>query len=246
MIDIQEKVLLAHHTTFRIGGAARYFLAAQSRSELTEALKWAEEKGVGYLIIGGGSNLLVSDFGFDGLVIKIKNSNIKIQNDNEKCKIITDAGVPLAKIILETTRAGYSGAEWGFGIPGTIGGAICGNAGRLGQDISQVVDKVFILDADFKEMVLSREDCNFDYRESRFKRTGEIILGAELIFQKGNSEEIQKTLSEAKEVVKKYPPFPSAGCIFKNYKLKDNDDLLRRHPELAERVRGEDRRWLFN
>ncbi|TSC53606.1 MAG: UDP-N-acetylmuramate dehydrogenase [Parcubacteria group bacterium LiPW_39] len=235
--------MLVNHTTFRIGGPAKYFFVAKTQKELIEVLRWAKENHLPYFILGGGSNLLVADEGFDGLVIKIQNSKFNPvfttgQNDNVECKISAEAGVSFAQIILETTKNGYSGAEWGFGIPGTVGGAIVGNAGRLGRDIAPVVDSVKILDANFNEKIIPARECGFAYRESRFKKTGEIILSADLIFKKEQPEKIDKILSEAKAAVRKSPPFPSAGCIFKNYKLKENDSLLARHPELTGQVRG--------
>jgi UDP-N-acetylmuramate dehydrogenase len=234
----QENVLMANHTTFHIGGPARYFFVAKTKEELIETLNWARKNSVPYFILGGGSNLLVSDKGFDGLVIKYQSSNFKIQKDGTKCIVEAEAGTPLIKIILETTKNGYSGAEWGFGIPGSIGGAICGNAGRLGQDISQIVEKVLILDESLQEVELKKEDCGFSYRESIFKNKNWIILSAKLIFEKKEQKIIDEVLNEAKIVVRAHPPFPSPGCAFKNYEIKiDNGILLKNHSELKFRER---------
>ncbi len=234
----KENISLANHTTFRIGGTARYFVEVNSVQEIKDAIFWAKENSMPYFILGGGSNLLASENGFEGLIIKVKSLKFSIQSQNQELKIITDAGVPLIKIILETVKCGYSGAEWGFGIPGTIGGAICGNAGRLGQDISQVVESVTILDEDLKEKKLSYKDCGFFYRESIFKKNKWIILGATLVFLKKEQNQIEEILNQAKKVMREHPPFPSAGCAFKNYELKDKEDaLLKNHPELKSRVR---------
>jgi UDP-N-acetylmuramate dehydrogenase len=251
-LNIQENVVLANYTTFRIGGTAKYFFEAQTNEDLINALRWigpgqgyggqAKENspigGLPYFILGGGSNLLVSDQGFDGLVIKNQNSKIKIQKDDSRCKIITDAGAPFIKIILETAKKGYSGVEWGFGIPGTIGGAICGNAHRLGRAIASVTDSVEILDENFDTKILKNNECGFAYGESRFKKAKDIILSATLIFKKQEQGEIDEVLNEAKKVVREHPPFASAGCVFKNYEISgESDDLLKKHPELASRVR---------
>ena len=237
--NLQENVSLANHTTFRIGGPAKYFVAAKSIQELTDAIKWAKENYLPVFILGGGSNLLASDEGYNGLIIKFLIFNFQFSILDSKCKIECGAGVALGKIIMETSKQGYSGAEWGFGIPGTIGGAVCGNAGRLGQDISQIVDGVTILDKESNIKKLTKEECDFDYRHSRFKGSGEIILEVSLNFSKKDQAEIEEVLSEAKKIVKHSPPFPSAGCVFKNYKIKgEQDELLKNHPELLERVRG--------
>lgn len=234
----QENISLANHTTFRIGGPARYFLVVKKNEELVAAIKYAQDNSLPFFILGGGSNLLVSDSGFSGLVIKIQNNDIQIEKDGEKCKIKCGAGVLFGKVIIETSKLGYSGAEWGFGIPGTIGGAICGNAGRLGQDISRAVESVEVLDEKFNIKTFANQECVFGYRESRFKKTKEIILSASLVFEKKDPAAIEAVLSEAKAVVKHAPPWPSAGCIFKNYKVQgEADDLLKNHPELKERVR---------
>lgn len=213
-------------------------MVAQNQEDLLAAIKWAKENSLPYFILGGGSNLLVTDEGFEGLVIKFQSSNFKVQNFGDELKITCDAGVALGKVILETIKLGYSGVEWGFGIPGTVGGAICGNAGRLGQDISQVVEKVWVLGADLERRELSRGECEFNYRESRFKKTGEIILKAEMVFEKKEKAQIDELLNQAKNVIKKSPPFPSAGCVFKNYVVGESDFLLKKHPELKERTRG--------
>jgi len=234
----QRNILMANHTTFRIGGPAKYFFVAQTNEELIESLKWTKQNKIEYFILGGGSNLLVSDKGFDGLVIKYQCSNFKIKKNRSECIVEAEAGTPLIKIILETTKNGYSGAEWGFGIPGTVGGAICGNAGRLGQDISQVVEKVLILDESLQEVELKKEDCGFSYRESLFKKKNWIILSIKMIFEKKEQNRIDEVLNEAKIVVRAHPPFPSPGCIFKNYEIKiDNGALIMKHPELRLRER---------
>ncbi len=225
--------MLVNHTTFRIGGPARFFCDVKSTEEIKEAVLWARENppagGSPYFILGGGSNLLVSDEGYGGLVIKVQSSKFKVQNDNSKLKIETEAGVPLIKIILETTKQCYSGLEWGFGIPGTIGGAICGNAHRLGQAMAQVVESVEILDENLENKILKKEECGFIYGGSRFKKTGEIILSATLIFNKEEQNKIDEVLEQAKKVVREHAPFPSAGCVFKNYEAQKENDVLSPH-----------------
>lgn len=240
----QENVSLAGHTTFRIGGPARHFVVAGSVEELLAAVEYARAKSWPFFLLGGGSNLLVSDKGFPGLVIKNKNEEMEIKNvpagqDGEKLAVACGAGTVFGRVIMETVRLGYSGAEWGFGIPGTVGGAICGNAGRLGQAIAQIVENVTVLDGDLRTRTLSKDDCGFGYRESRFKKTGEIILSATLLFEKKEPSAVDTVLEEAKAVVRHSPPFPSAGCVFKNYNIQgQSDELLKGHPELVQRVRG--------
>lgn len=241
--NIKENIKLSEHTTFRIGGPARYFVVVKNNDELLEALNWAKSNSLLFFILGGGSNLLISDEGFNGLVIKMQNDSLAVVMRSEatkdlKMKITAGAGVLFGRVIMDTVKLGYSGAEWGFGISGTIGGAICGNAGRLGQSVAQVVESVTVLDENLNTKTLSKNDCEFGYRESRFKKTKEIILSGVLVFEKKEPAVIEAVLNEAKAVVKQAPPYPSAGCIFKNYVVASKDDsLLASHPELVERVR---------
>ena len=237
--DIQQNVPLSSFATFRIGGAAKYFLVVKTREELIKAVKWARENDLSYFVLGGGSNILISEKGFSGLVIKNESNGLKIgEMEDGKLKVKCDSGVMTAKIVFETTKLGYSGAEWGFGIPGTIGGAICGNAGRLGRETSQSVESVTMLGGDLSEKEIAKSECGFEYRSSRFKKNQEIVLGAELEFVKKSKEEINSVLNEAKEIVRQGAPFPSAGCAFKNYVVRQNDPLLLNHPDLNEKVRG--------
>ncbi|OGZ33310.1 MAG: UDP-N-acetylenolpyruvoylglucosamine reductase [Candidatus Portnoybacteria bacterium RBG_13_41_18] len=237
-MEIKENILLANHTTFRIGGPARYFVEALNVDEIKEAVSWARKNNVPYFILGGGSNLLVSDEGFNGLVIKVKSEKLKVKSEGENLKVEVEAGVPLIKIIMETVKNNYSGAEWGFGIPGTIGGAICGNAHRLGRSISEVVESVEVFDENLEAKILSKEECEFGYGQSRFKKTGEIILSANLIFKKEEQKIIDDVLNQGKKIMLAHPPFPSAGCVFANCLSSEIKNLLKEHPELEKRIRG--------
>src|SRR3989339_1521274 len=126
MANIQENVSLSDFTTFRLGGPARFFAEVENKKDLEEAFQFAKEKKIEWFVLGGGSNLLVSDQGFNGLVIKIKLNNFKI--DLQQGIIHIDAGVNLAKLVDISIFEGLTGMEWAAGIPGTVGGAIRGNA----------------------------------------------------------------------------------------------------------------------
>jgi UDP-N-acetylmuramate dehydrogenase len=239
-VNLQENILLANHTTFRIGGPARYFLTVKNEEEILAAIKFAKENNLEFFILGGGSNLLVSDKGFNGLVIKNQNSSFKIEGN----KINSGVGVFLGKILLESTENNLTGLEWAIGIPGTIGGAVSGNAGAYGHSISELVKKVRVLKAaDLTFRHLTFNDCGFVYRGSIFKETQDIIISVELGLVAGNrakSEELIKdTLAQRQG---KIPPFPSAGSFFKNYRLRNKDylaePLLKNFPDLAKKVRS--------
>jgi len=212
-LSIKENEILANHSTFRIGGPARYFVVAKNKEEILEAVEFAKKQNLPFFAFGGGSNILFRDEGYNGVAIKILNTEYSILDTN----IIVGAGTPLAQVIMKLVDAGLSGLEWAVGIPGTIGGCVAGNCGAYGHDISEFVKKVKTLDKEY-----SKEECGFAYRESKFKGAGgekEIILEIELGLEKGDSEksktEIKNTMENRKG---KIPPYPSIGSIFKNPK----------------------------
>jgi len=236
--NLQENISLANHSTFRIGGPAKYFLAVKNKEELIEAVTWAKTSQTHFFILGGGSNILFADQGYDGLIIKIGNEEIIFNADKEKLEADCGAGAALAEILFEATSRDWGGLEWALGIPGTLGGAVCGNAGRLGQDLAQVIISVQLLDADLMEKEILASDCQFSYRDSRFKHNQEIILGAKLKFIKQDKNKAEELLREAQKVIEKMPNFPSAGSVFKNYLVVENDELIKNYPEVREKIRG--------
>jgi UDP-N-acetylmuramate dehydrogenase len=226
MLKIKEKIPLKEYTTFKIGGPARYFFVAKSKEDLKNAILWAKKKKLPFFILGGGSNVLFSDKGFKGLVIKIQNSNLKIQNENSKFKIICGAGVPLMKLVFKSSEIGATGLENLAGIPGTLGGAIWGNAGAFGREIGDLVEEVKVLEVQGSRLKVKRlknNDCEFGYRDSIFKRKKNlIILEATLKLKRGKRKEIEEKIKEILRLRKEKQPleFPSAGSVFKNVPIK--------------------------
>ena len=221
-MKIERKKVLANFTTFKIGGPADYFVKVKNEKDLIEVLEWAKNQSLPFFILGGGSNVLFSDEGFRGVVIKLQNTKYEIQNT----KIIAEAGCPLQKLVQEALKNSLSGLEWAAGIPGTLGGAIRGNAGAFGGEMKDVVESVKVLNVGclkFKVKQLSKKSCQFSYRESIFKkRKNLIILGATLKLKKGNKKEIQEKIKEILKQRKERQPleFPSAGSVFKNVSVK--------------------------
>ncbi len=221
-LEIKSNVDLSTLTTFKIGGPAKYFCEIKNSKDLKEAIDIAKELQKPYFILGNGSNLLVNDDGFDGLVIKIKNSEIKINDLGDFFEITVDAGFLLPQLLAKTLEIGAQGLEWATGIPGAIGGSVYGNAGAYGQSIGESVEKVIALDPNtLKIKEFSKEECDFSYRNSVFKRNGFIILSAQLKLKKGDSETSRKMILNYIEQRKnKIPNYPSAGCVFKNIPLE--------------------------
>jgi len=225
-LKIERNVLLKNFTTFKIGGPARYFFVAKNKEDLKRAILWAKKKKLPFFILGGGSNVLFSDNGFNGLVIKIQNSNLKIQNENTKFKIICGAGLPLMKLVFKSSEIGVTGLENLAGIPGTLGGAICGNAGAFGKEIGDLVEEVKVLEVKGSRLKVKRlknKECEFGYRDSIFKkRENWIILEATLKLKRGKKKEIEEKIKEILRLRKEKQPleFPSAGSVFKNVPIK--------------------------
>jgi UDP-N-acetylmuramate dehydrogenase len=247
----QKNISLKQHTGFKIGGPAKYFFEAKNLKDLIKAIKEAKRLKTPIFILGGGSKLLVADKGYKGLVIKIKNSKIKIQNDNSKFKIYCEAGTALGRLVAASIKAGLTGLEWAVKIPGTIGGAIHGNSGAFGSSISEIVKSVTALNSNnLKIKKYSCQQCRFGYRDSVFSAKGGpasggkqnqklIILSVELQLKKGDR---QKSLERIKEYVKRrrerIPVYPSVGSIFKNQKSKiKNQKLLEKFPELKKVIK---------
>ena len=229
LAGVKKNTSLKNHTTFKIGGRAKYFFEARKKEDLILAIKAAKALGLPFFILGKGSNLLISDQGFKGLVIKNQISKItlrgvasdrKTQKDKKNIKIVAEAGTPLATLVLEALKSGAKGFEWAVGIPGTVGGAVYGNAGAFGKSISDNVVEVEMLDAGKMTVErLKKGDCHFGYRESIFKKNkNSVILEAIFLAKKGNKKEIQNKIKEYLFRRREKQPLnlPSIGSIFKN------------------------------
>ena len=236
--NFQKNILLSSQTTFRIGGPAKYFLAASSKKEIVEAINWAKENNLPFFILGGGSNILFSDKGFSGLIIKPQFLGLEFKKEKGSLLAEVGASVSLAEVVSESINSDFSGLEWALGIPGTLGGAICGNAGRLGQDISQVIRRVKILNENLIEEEILVSECDFSYRSSRFKQRPEIILSAVLQFNPLEKNKSEELLNQAQRIVEKMPDWPSAGSVFKNYLVGESDILTKENPEFKEKIKG--------
>jgi len=242
MLEIQKNVSLAQYTTFKIGGLAKFFAVAKNENEICEAFDFAVKNGLKVFVLGGGSNVLVSDKGFDGLVIKLENKEIKISDNVLEC----GAGAVLFDAVKAVIENGLTGFEWAAGIPGTFGGAVRGNAGAFEGTMSDCIESVKILlpgenGAESKELLAN--ECDFGYRSSFFKKNpGAIIISAKMKFSEGNKE---KSLAAVKDILQKRiskQPYdmPSAGSFFQNPKV-ENSELVRKFEKDigAESIRGE-------
>ena len=231
-MKIQKNILLKDYTTFKIGGAAEFFAEVNNTIELQEVLQWAGDNNKQIFVLGGGSNLLVSDDGIKGLVIKLNLNDLEIEGN----KVRVGSGVSLTYLLNETLENDLVGLDFVTGIPGTVGGAIRGNAGTYGQDMSRVVKTIKYIDDQYKVVEISADKAKFAYRHSMFKESKYIIVEAGLELKHGNVEEVRKLIKERLAYRHETQPHrPSAGCIFKNVKIEDVDikDLEKRHLDLS-------------
>ena len=220
---IKQNEPLANHCTYRIGGPARVLFSAADEREIIAGIEIAKENRFKTMILGGGSNILFSDRGFDGLVLKLANNFIKIAEEKEdRAVVLAGAGAPLAALVKFALDNSLAGMEWAAGIPGTAGGAIRGNAGAFGREIGASVLRVRALEISGKSVVpaiVGKEDCAFGYRESVFKRNKNLVItAAKFVLEKGNANEIADKIKECAEKKRISQPldFPSAGSVFKN------------------------------
>ncbi|MFA5076775.1 MAG: UDP-N-acetylmuramate dehydrogenase [Patescibacteria group bacterium] len=218
--NLQKNVSLAAYTTFKIGGPARYFVIAKTKEEIYQAVKAAREAGVDFFILGGGSNLLVSDAGYDGLVIKNEYKDLKITGQIVR----VGSGAILNYLIFQTVEQGLAGLENLVGIPGTIGGAVRGNAGAYGVETGRLVTTITATDGVAMRQ-FSQADCNFGYRTSLFKETNWVALEIALELSQSDPAVIRQKMQSTNQARQSKIPWqqPSAGSVFKNLEIKDLD-----------------------
>jgi UDP-N-acetylmuramate dehydrogenase len=214
--------LMSRHTTARAGGLADLFIEAISADDLCDIVRLARQQHVPHLILGGGSNILVSDAGIRGLVILNKARQIKFQMPNVKCH----SGVILPTLARECIERGLAGLEWAIGVPGTVGGAVVGNAGAHGSDMAHSLVSARVLDAEGNVKDWSAQELQFGYRSSRLKSqirhpTSDIqrpvVLEAEFELRQSTREECEARAAEFTERRKRtQPPGASLGSMFKN------------------------------
>ncbi len=206
---------MSRHTTFRVGGPADFFVTPKAKEEVRDVIRICKEAGMPYYIIGNGSNLLVSDAGYRGVIVQIykEMNEVKVEGDLVKAQ----AGALLSGIAAKALGAELSGFEFASGIPGTIGGACVMNAGAYGGEMKDVLESVTVLTGEGKIIELGRNELELGYRTSVIAKKGYIVLGALLKLERGDGEKIKTYMDELKEkrVTKQPLEYPSAGSTFK-------------------------------
>jgi UDP-N-acetylmuramate dehydrogenase len=226
---IQRDKILAPYSTFRIGGPAEMYLEVTTPEELENAMAWSRSDGIPVTILGGGSNVLISDAGIKGLVLKIANDDCLLKGERLEC----GAGASLIRASRLAISNSLSGLEWAIGIPGSVGGAVRGNAGAYGLSIQDCLETAEIFSCkNGKFYKISKTDCSFNYRGSVFKDNADLLLWKAVFrLQRADAASVQL---KAQEFLEKrdasQPKLPSAGCVFKNILF---EELLASNPGLA-------------
>ncbi|MDH4196523.1 MAG: UDP-N-acetylmuramate dehydrogenase, partial [Candidatus Aminicenantes bacterium] len=219
---LSRRVALAPFSSFRIGGPADFFFEAVSAEDLKKAAQAARAARVPFYLIGDGTNLLFADEGYRGLVVRNRAAAPAL--DTSLPRLAASSGLALGKLVQFSLEKGLTGMEFLAGIPGTVGAAVCGNAGAFSRSIGDVLEAAFLLDRDGGERRAGRADLGFSYRHSSLREKGDIVLSSVFSLAPGDParsrDEVREILEQRK---KKHPPWGTAcaGSYFKNPCLPD-------------------------
>lgn len=212
---VLENVSLKDYNTYKIGGIAKYIVKPSSVDNLINLIDYLKKENIDFLVIGKGSNIILPDEDFDGVLILLDNLNKYVIRDNV---VEVEAGIGLGTFIINLVNNSLGGLEKLCGIPGTLGGAIVGNAGCYGNLISDYLVSVTYLEDGVVKTIL-KNDCNFSYRDSIFKRDkNKIILSCKFELNKSNKEDMLEVIKENTLKRKNSQPleYPNAGSVFRN------------------------------
>lgn len=207
--------LMSQHTTFKIGGPADYFLVPEKSEDVGAIVRLCKKEGIPYFILGNGSNLLVGDGGYRGVVIQIYKNMSAVKT--EGTTITAQAGALLSAVAAAAKNASLTGFEFAGGIPGTIGGAAVMNAGAYGGEMKDVLCEVTVMDKEGEIISLPAEKLELGYRTSVIKKAGYIVLEAKIQLKEGDQEAIRETMKDLtiRRTTKQPLEYPSAGSTFK-------------------------------
>jgi UDP-N-acetylmuramate dehydrogenase len=214
---------LAGHTSFRIGGPADALVFPADRADLAVLLRQVRDQGLASVVLGAGTNLLVRDGGYRGVVISLRRlDKVSITREYRSiggayAVVVAEAGAPLARLLSFALEHGLRGMEFAAGIPGTVGGALCMNAGTAQGEIGDVVDSVTLLSPEGDEVLRHRDEMAFSYRSAQVP-AGHVILEAKLVLRTGEKDRIRSQVKESIRKRKERQPLdqPNAGSMFKN------------------------------
>lgn len=226
---------LAQQTYFKVGGPAEAYIELSQKEETAALVRWCAQQDVSLTLLGGGSNVIVSDAGVPGVVLKLRHTAFQTGDPlGDLTPAVAGAGLQTALLVRQAVDAGLAGLEFFLGVPGTVGGAVYNNAHYLKDLISTHISRVEILTATGDSQWLSKEECEFGYDSSRFQRTKEVIWQAEFLLPAGNRELSNERIKEATLYRAQTQPLgmPSSGCIFQN--VPNTMELQKQFPRFAD------------
>lgn len=231
-LAIKTNYPLAEQTYFKIGGPAEVYVEIENLKDIVSFITFCRQEQLPLTIIGGASNVIVSDDGIEGVVLKLTNDTFTVQN-NARVKV--GAGIKTALLVRNSIDHSFTGLEYFLGVPGNLGGAVYNNAHYLQDLIGEHISRVHILDESGSTKWLDHADCDFKYDHSRFHHTNEVILEVEFSLKKGSKEKSQQLIQEATLYRANTQPLgaPSSGCIFQNVPM--TDALAAQFPQFKER-----------
>lgn len=216
-LEVKRQAMLSELTTLKIGGPASMLIVPGDIETAVEVVKRLRENSINYFVLGGGSNILMPDKGLECVVLMLKGlKTMEIIGEGAEVTVYAEAGITLQGVVNRVAEIGLTGLEGLIGIPGTLGGAVFGNAGAFGYEIMDVVEEIDIL-RDGKRVVLGGRDLNYGYRDSGLKEK-DVILSVRLRLKKDDREDIMKRMRQYIYVKRQSQPLgeASAGCVFKN------------------------------
>ncbi len=221
--ELKENEILAPYTTFRIGGPADYFYIAKTPEKLMEVIMLAAELKLNYFLLAGGSNILINDQGFRGLIIRNGCERIEVSEE----KIVSQSGAVLQAVVDTAYENSLTGFEFATGIKGSLGGAVYGNAGAFGHAVGEILTGAVLFTRKEELKVVDREYFDFVYRGSKLKQSREVVLSASFQVQRGNKREIKQKMDEIMDLRNTKHPHEegSAGSFFKNIKSEDGSKV---------------------
>ena len=216
---VAESEPMSRHTTFRIGGPAKVFVSPDNIEKIIKTIELLKNEKCDYFILGNGSNLLVADEGYDGIVVStesLKDLNIE-REDGDETYIYAEAGVMLSRAAVLALESSLTGFEFAGGIPGTVGGAVSMNAGAYGREIKDVIVSADVLMSDGTVVKLTKDELELSYRNSIVQKEKMIVLSAEFALKKGNKSEILDKMKDFSQRRRDKQPleYASAGSTFK-------------------------------
>ena len=214
--NVKENISLKNYNTYKIGGNAKYLVEPFDVDSLKKLINHLKANKIKYFILGAGSNVILDDNDFNGVIIKLTHLNKVDIKDNY---VYAEAGIMLPVLSRQVIKEGLQGLEWACGIPGTLGGSIVGNAGAYKECIFDYVDKVDVLDEENNIKTIDKKDIKYDYRYSSFKDNKKlIIIGAYLSLNEGNKDELEEIVKRRMQKRMETQPleYPSAGSVFRN------------------------------